>query len=127
MKGLLTSRAFWAALIGLVLVCVTAFVPSFDLDTETAVGFGVIIASYILGVTIDPGPGGWRGVLLSRKFWSAFVGMVFLVLDGFGILFPFEMTADQVVLVILSVTALIAGPAVEPLLLARAAPKKMKQ
>jgi len=126
MKGLLTSRAFWAALIGLVLVCVTAFVPSFDLDTETAVGFGVIIASYILGVTIDPGPGGWRGVLLSRKFWSAFVGMVFLVLDGFGILFPFEMSADQVVLVILSVTALIAGPAVEPLLLARAAPKKLK-
>lgn len=125
MKSLFTSRAFWAALIGLAIVVITAFVPSFELNTESAIGFGVIIASYILGVTVDPGPGGWRGVLLSRKFWAAFVGMGFLVLDGFGILFPFALTADQIVMIILSVTALIAGPAVEPLLLARSN-KKIK-
>jgi hypothetical protein len=120
MKNLLTSRSFWVAMLMLVVVVISAFVPSFDLDTETAAGLGVIVMAYILGITVDPGPGGWRGVLLSRKFWAAAVGLTVMILNGFGIGLPFGLSQDQIILFILTITGLIAGPAVERLVGQRA-------
>lgn len=120
MKNLLTSRSFWVAMLMLVVVMISAFVPSFDLDTETAAGLGVIVMAYILGITVDPGPGGWRGVLLSRKFWAAAVGLTVMILNGFGIGLPFGLSQDQIILFILTITGLIAGPAVERLVGQRA-------
>lgn len=120
MKNLLTSRSFWVAMLMLVVVVISAFVPSFELDTETAAGLGVIVMAYILGITVDPGPGGWRGVLLSRKFWAAAVGLTVMILNGFGIGLPFGLSQDQIILFILTITGLIAGPAVERLVGQRA-------
>ena len=61
MKNLFTSRKFWALVIGLVVLVVAQFVPGFKLDENAAVGLAVIVAAYIVGVAVDPGPGGWRG------------------------------------------------------------------
>jgi hypothetical protein len=78
--------------IGLIVLLSESIFPNFVLDTELAIGFTIIISSYILSVTIDPGPGGWRGIFLSRKFWGAVVGLVFLFLRGFGVVIPAELS-----------------------------------
>ena len=75
MKTLLTSRKFWMALIALTALTISAFLPGFELDQERAAGLAVIVVSYIIGVAVDPGPGGWRGVIQSRKFGAALVGL----------------------------------------------------
>jgi len=57
-KGLVTSRKFWAAMVGLFLVVLKAFKPDFPLsETETTNIIYVLIA-YILGTAIsDVGAG----------------------------------------------------------------------
>lgn len=109
MKDLLVSRRFWALVIALAVILVAAFIPSFEMDTEEAVGLVVVMASYIIGVTVDPGPGGWRGVLMSRKFWAAVVGLVVLILRGFQIGLPFDLTAEQVTTFMVIIGSYIVG------------------
>jgi hypothetical protein len=113
MKDLLTSRKFWAALILLVVVVVSAFYPNFHLDAEHAAGYAVVIVAYIVGVAVDPGPGGWRGVILSRKWWAAVIGFLVITLDGFGIGLPYGLTAEQLVTIALAVGGYIAGVSLE--------------
>jgi uncharacterized membrane protein len=103
MKDLLTSRRFWAAITGLAVLVVGQFRPGFDLDQERASALLVVILSYLLGLAVDPGSGGWQGVLRSRKFWAAVIGLVFVVASAFGIHFIF--TEDQLV----ELAVLIAG------------------
>jgi uncharacterized membrane protein len=119
MKTIFTSRKFWAAIIGLVLVIVAAWLPSFNLDREALVGFVVITASYIVGVAVDPGPGGWRGVLQSRKFWAATVGAALIILHASGVKLPFELSADQLTAICVTIGGYIAGVAIEGKSLAR--------
>lgn len=113
MKDLLISRKFWALVIGLALLVLLNFFPSFQIDEEAAIGFLVIIASYILGVAVDPGPGGWRGVIASRKFWAAFVGFVVLILNGFGIVLPEALPAETIIWFAALVGTYIGGVALE--------------
>jgi uncharacterized membrane protein len=98
-----TSRRFWVSLFTLLLVLLLPILPGFKLDVATAAGFVVVVVSYLIGITKDPGPGGWAGVLQSRKFWAALVGFVFLILTGFGVM-P-GIAQDQV----LAIVATIAG------------------
>ncbi len=91
MQTLLVSRKFWAAVLTLVVIVVAAFAPGFDLDSEAAAGLAVIAVSYIIGVAVDPGPGGWRGVIQSRKFYAAVLGFVVMFLQGFGLGLPFGL------------------------------------
>ena len=109
MKDLLVSRRFWALVLGLLVIIVGVFYPGFDLNTEEAVGLVVVISSYIIGVTVDPGPGGWRGVLMSRKFWAAVVGLAVLILRGFHIGLPFDLTAEQLTTFLVIIGTYIAG------------------
>jgi uncharacterized membrane protein len=58
--GLFTSRKFWAAMIGLVLVMVQPLAPDLGVSAEQVVdplmqliGVGVIIGSYIVGTAIE--------------------------------------------------------------------------
>jgi uncharacterized membrane protein YqjE len=53
LKFLLTSRKFWAALIGLALLIVRAFQPDFPLSDELLTDVVYILVAYILGVAIE--------------------------------------------------------------------------
>lgn len=109
MKDLLVSRRFWVALFMVVLAVLTAFMPDFQMDTEHAAGFAIVIVSYLVGVAVDPGPGGWKGILQSRKFWAAVVGLTIIFLDGFKIGLPMGLTQDQLVLIAVTIGGYISS------------------
>lgn len=113
MKDLFTSRKFWTTVIMLLVVIISVFNPNFDLDVEHAAGLAVVFMSYVVGVSIDPGPGGWKGVLQSRKFWAAVLGFLVLVLDGFGIVLPFALSVEQLVAVAVTIGTYIGAVALE--------------
>jgi hypothetical protein len=113
MKDTLTSRKFWAAMFLLLVIVVSSFVPSFHMDADLAAGFAIIIVAYILGVAVDPGPGGWAGVIQSRKFWGASVGLLILILDGFGLVLPYGLTAEQLIMIAVTAGTYITGVAWE--------------
>jgi len=113
MKDLFLSRKFWVTVFLLLVVIIGSVFPSFEMDADQAAGFAIIIVSYVIGVAVDPGPGDWRGVLQSRKFWAAVIGFLILVLDGFGLVLPFALTPDQLILIAVSIGGYIAGVALE--------------
>jgi hypothetical protein len=111
MKDLFTSRKFWAAMVGIVLVFVSHFWPALSLDGEALTGALVILSAYMLGAAVDPGPGGWRGMIQSRKFWAAAVGVVFMLLRALGV--NTIITEEQVIEIVLLVCGYIAAVALE--------------
>lgn len=113
MKHLLTSRQFWAALIALIVIIVAAVSPGFELDADQAAALVIVITSYIIGVTVDPGPGGWRGIIQSRKFWGAVVGLLILTLDAFQLVLPFGLSSESLISIAVTIGALIASAAIE--------------
>ncbi len=55
LKQLLSSRKFWAALVGLVLVIVKAWQPDFPIDEEQLTTIIYLLVAYILGTGIEDG------------------------------------------------------------------------
>lgn len=55
LKQLLSSRKFWAALIGLALVIVKAWQPDFPLLEEDLTSIVYVLVAYILGTGIEDG------------------------------------------------------------------------
>ncbi len=51
--SLLSSRKFWAALIGLLLMVIKAYRPDFPLEEEQLSHLVALLAAYILGVAIE--------------------------------------------------------------------------
>ena len=54
-KQLLSSRKFWAALIGLVFLVVKAFYPDFPLQGEEVIGLLTVLSVYIFGTALEDG------------------------------------------------------------------------
>ncbi len=52
-KSLFSSRKFYAALIGLIVVIVKAFFPNFPLAEDQLVSLAAVLAAYILGTAIE--------------------------------------------------------------------------
>lgn len=113
MKALFTSRKFWMSVLALVAIVISAFVPEFSIDQERGAAMAVIVVTYVLGVAVDPGPGGWAGVFKSRKFWAAAIGLVVLFLNGFGVKLPFGLTEDVLVEMSVVFGTYITGVALE--------------
>lgn len=122
MKDIFTSRKFWTLAIGLAVMFAAFFFPSFKLDEEAAIGLTVIVFSYILGVAVDPGPGGWRGVFGSRKFWAALVGLAVVLLKGFGVTLPAEIPQEAIIYLCVTLGTYIGGVALEGLRQSKPAP-----
>jgi hypoxanthine-guanine phosphoribosyltransferase len=51
--ALITSRKFWAALIGLVLLVLKSYKPDFPIGEAELTNMVYILVAYILGVAID--------------------------------------------------------------------------
>ncbi len=107
LKPMLLSRKFWTSAFGVVVIFLDAFhaLPA-QFDLAQLASFVVIIAAYGLMLAIDPGRG-WRGLLVSRKFWSALVGLVFVFLDAFRVVAP--LAPEQIVSIALLIAGAIAG------------------
>ena len=54
-KQLLASRKFWAALVGLVMVFITHYIPDFPIPEDQVLSLVLIIVSYILGTALEDG------------------------------------------------------------------------
>ena len=54
-KVLLSSRKFWATLVGLVFMVIRAVKPGFPLDGDQLAGILALLVSYILGTALEDG------------------------------------------------------------------------
>ena len=55
LKLLLSSRKFWAAVVGLVFMILKAWRPDFPLDADQLAGIIAILVTYILGTALEDG------------------------------------------------------------------------
>jgi hypothetical protein len=119
MKFLLTSRKFWAGLIGLTLIFVLAFFPNFPEIGNQVTDITVVVAAYVIGTALDPKLD-WKNKLLevfkSTKFWAAFAGLGFIIVKQFVPNLPF--TEEQVTGAIITLSTFIIGRGVQDKLLA---------
>lgn len=53
LKELLTSRKFWAALLGLLIIIARAVDPNFPLDESQVTPLVTLLAAYIVGVAVE--------------------------------------------------------------------------
>jgi hypothetical protein len=54
-KTLLSSRKFWATLVGLVFMIIKTVKPDFPLDGDQLAGILALLVSYILGTALEDG------------------------------------------------------------------------
>ena len=54
-KLLLKSRKFWAAVVGLVMIFVTTYIPDFPFDEEAILCIVLTVVSYIVGTALEDG------------------------------------------------------------------------
>lgn len=52
---LLSSRKFWAALVGLIFMIIKVWYPDFPLDADQLAGIVALLVSYILGTALEDG------------------------------------------------------------------------
>ena len=53
LKYLLTSRKFWAAMVGIIVAMMKAFWPAFPLTEEQLIPIVVLLVTFILGTAIE--------------------------------------------------------------------------
>lgn len=111
MKELLQSRKFWAAVIGLILIGITAVLPGFPGIEQQLTDVAVLVCAYILGTAAEgkrvPAGEALSGLIRSRKFWAAMAGVVVIVLRAAVPAFPLD--DEQLTAVILTLSAYIFG------------------
>jgi len=111
MKELLVSRKFWAAMIGLILIVVSAWLPGFPGMENLLTDAVMLVCAYILGTAAEgirpPTTGIVMSLLRSRKFWAALAGVVTLVMRA--VLPGFPLDDGQLTAVILTIAAYIFG------------------
>ena len=54
-KTLLSSRKFWATLVGLVFMIIKTVKPDFPLDGDQLAGILALLVSYLLGTALEDG------------------------------------------------------------------------
>ncbi len=111
MQTILLSRKFWAALVGLALVILSAFLPGLpDLNTPL-VELASLLSAYILGSAFEanPLPAGQvlAGLLRSRKFWATLAGLIVILLRSLSPQFP--LADEQITAIILTLAAYTFG------------------
>lgn len=101
-------------MLGLAVILAGQFVPGFKIDLGAGASLLIVIMSYLYGVTVDPGPGGWKGVIQSRKFWAAAVGFALVVMDGAHVVLPEGLTQEMLVMLATLIGGFIVSAAKQP-------------
>lgn len=96
MGKLLKDRAFWLALLTIIVLVLGVFFDGFALDVESAAGMAVIVGVYLVAYGINPSGDGLIEMLKSRKFWAAVIGFLVLFLDAFHV-FPSPLNTEAVI------------------------------
>jgi hypothetical protein len=111
MKGIWTSRKFWAAGIGLLVIVITAFLPGFPAIQQPLTDGALLVSAYILGTAIEGErlPGGLliQNLIRSRKFWAGMAGLIVVLLRAAVPNFPLD--DEQLTAVIITLSAYIFG------------------
>jgi uncharacterized membrane protein YdjX (TVP38/TMEM64 family) len=111
MQTLFSSRKFWAALIGLVLIAATAFLPTLPDINAPLVELASLVSAYILGTALEANPKPAReilaGLVKSRKFWATLAGLLVVIIRTFRPDFP--LGDDQIVAIVLTLSAYTFG------------------
>ena len=111
MKGIWTSRKFWAAGIGLLVIIITAFLPGFPDIQQPLTDVALLVSAYILGTAAEGQhlPGGLliQSLIRSRKFWAGLAGLIVVLLRAAVPNFPLE--DEQLTAVIITLSAYIFG------------------
>ena len=111
MKGIWTSRKFWAAGIGLLVIIITAFLPGFPDIQQPLTDVTLLVSAYILGTAVEGQrlPGGLliQSLIHSRKFWAGPAGLIVVLLRAALPDFPLE--DEQLTAVIITLSAYIFG------------------
>jgi hypothetical protein len=111
MQTILTSRKFWAALIGLTLIVLAGFFPGLPDLKSPLVELAGLLSAYILGSAIEarPRPAGeiLTGLVHSRKFWATLAGLLVVLVRALRPDFP--ISDDQLTALVLTLAAYTFG------------------
>ena len=111
MQTLLISRKFWAAVVGLVLIVMTAFLPNLPDVQNPLVELASLVSAYILGSAMETNkrPAGQilAGLVRSRKFWATLAGLLVVLVRAIDPNFP--LGDDQIMAIILTLSAYTFG------------------
>jgi len=113
---LIKSRRIWVLLVSLAVLLVQVWVPSFKLNEGGFVNMALVVVPMMVGLAVDPGSpvDKWKLFLTkSRKFGTAFIGMVVLVLHGFGLVVPLGVTPEVLTMFFVVIAGLISSFALE--------------
>jgi len=114
-RALLLSRAFWAALFGLVVMLLEVLLPGFPLSADQLAPVAALLAAFILGEALEGAPAApdarsaLVGLLASRKFWAALIGMACITLRAFRPDFALDEAAAAELAALLSAYILGVG------------------
>jgi hypothetical protein len=111
--SLLISRKFLAAVLGFAVVIADSFhlFPN-PLDLAALVTWVLLIMTYIVMLAKDPG-NGWRGMILSRKFWAAVLGTAMVFLRAYKVELPAGLTEDSLIGMVLVACGVIANVGIQ--------------
>jgi hypothetical protein len=111
MKGILTSRKFWAAGIGLLVIIITAFLPGFPAIQQPLTDVTLLVCAYILGTAVEgrsvSAGSAIQGLMHSRKFWAGLAGLIIILLRAALPDLPLE--DEQLTAIIVTLSAYIFG------------------
>ena len=113
---LIKSRRIWVLLVSLAVLLVQVWVPSFKLNEGGFVNMALVVVPMMVGLAVDPGSpvDKWKLFLTkSRKFGTALIGMIVLVLHGFGLIIPLGITPEILTMFFVAIAGLISSFALE--------------
>ena len=116
--SVLTSRKFWAVIVALSLLLISAVRPDVELSQDEVTSTAMLVVSYVVGTLIEnETASGWQKIkvlLKSRKFWALSLGLCLIYLQAFGVDIP--IPEEYLVEIMIVISTFIVGTGAEVLM-----------